>query len=236
MNYMRVISKYVHSAAYRVHVVLPQQGLKEVNTQHHANHAYIPPISCIKVNFFSNLTPQGRTRRFHSTFPPLWLTVELAVDSVQIKNLQFFGLEVTLLHLPITVVQHSHYCIFSRRFKLPFFLCLELLSRDTLQWKFNKGVNETGYAACLCRKAPWGCFTLEDSLYERPGSRPRGLSYTRLLWPQSHRAKCKSDNVDNCLLKIMDCWLRSMPFPKHRSGVNYNWMNSRLNCVRSPEQ
>ena len=121
MNYMRVISKYVHSAAYRVHVVLPQQGLKEVNTQHHANHAYIPPVSCIKVNFFSNLTPQGRTRRFHSTFPPLWLTVELAVDSVQIKNLQFFGLEVTLLHLPLTVVQHSHYCIFSRRFKLPFF-------------------------------------------------------------------------------------------------------------------
>lgn len=88
-----------------------------------------------------------------------------------------------------------------------------LFNCAALQWKFNKGVNETGYSACLCRKAPWACFTLEDFLYERMGSHPQGLSYTRSLWPQSHSAKCKSDNVDNCLLKITDCWLRSMTFP-----------------------
>jgi len=38
-----------------------------------------------------------------------------------------------------------------------------------------------------------------------------------------HGVKCKSDNVDNCLLKIMACWLRSIAFyglRRKNSGLN----------------
>lgn len=94
---------------------------------------------------------------------------------------------------------------------------------DAFHWRFNKWVNESGYSVWLCRQAPWGCFTLEDSLYERPGSHPHGLSYTRPLWPRTQGAKCKSDNGDNCLLKIIDSWLRSMTFPNSEAVYCIKW-------------
>lgn len=37
--------------------------------------------------------------------------------------------------------------------KIPF-SCLGYLSSDAFQYKFNKGVHETGYFMCLGREAP----------------------------------------------------------------------------------
>lgn len=152
-----------------------------------------------------------------------------------VKTCRHWGLRVTLLHLLINLSDQLLSKSMKKNMlslqvslsdKIPFF-CLGYLSSDAFQCKFNKGLHETGYFMCSGREAPWGCFTQEESLIQELGSHPHGLSYTRPLWPQTHGAKCKSDNVDNCPLKIMECWLRSMTFPNREVVC---WMKSRLKC------
>lgn len=96
--------------------------------------------------------------------------------------------------------------------------------------KFKKRVEWNDLLCPHVQKGPLGVLCSGRLLYEKLGSRARGLSYSTTLRPRAGRAKCKSDNVDNCLVKIMDCWLRSMSFP---NSAVVQWTLSWINCVEA---
>lgn len=77
-------------------------------------------------------------------------------------------------------------------------------SPQVSQWRFNKDVAALGKALVRGR-----CRGTIFRLVAGESSAVRFELHTSHLWPQTRRAKCESACVDNCLVKIMNCWLRS---------------------------